>query len=775
MDIFTLTCDKLPPDTRVMVLSGYEGLSRLYSFTLDIVIPGDEGLSFDMADAVDAPATLEIHDANAGSRGTFHGILSQIDWVQEVAHNAVYRVTLVPRLWRLGLNQHSNSFVDKPLTVIIKSVLEANGLKEKEDFDFLLGPAKYEKLPQVTQYQESDLAFISRRLERDGLYYFFEQDSGRDKLIITDYVDKHTLSGSVRYFSQATDETMGIEALTAFVCRHQARAKQVKVDEFNPLQTDMQLQKSFNVASHGKGDVFSHDENYETPQDGQRLAQVRAEELKAREVVFEGKGRTSDVRPGYTFDVTGHPRPSFNARYLAVAVTHEGTQGVNHSGQQGSEPAPPTYLVRFEAIPAGVQYRHGRQTPVPRIYGTEMAFVDGEQDSIYAQIDKHGRYKVELFRDEKKPRSGKSSMWVRMLQPHGGPNEGFHFPLRKKTEVLLVFLGGDPDRPVIAGVVPNQDTPSPVTQDNATQNVILTGGGSRIEIEDNDGAQYIRMTTPPESTLLHMGAEDGSGYNVHLSSMGKALVELGGDQDIRVDGHMTEEVTLDVREHYKAKRDTTVDSDHKVEVKGKEDYKVHGNQKLEVVSNREVKVTGNQKHQITGNDETTVTSNQTTTVMGNQDNTVTGNQSNTVTGNVTETITGNLTETVTGNLTETVTGPVTHTHAAAYTHTVTGALTQTILGGATITSPAGYNVIAPSNSSAIENFKVDTVLGIFIETIVGLKLATHIGPSIEYTAALKLGKRGISLSSLDVEVKNAGPRLENAAIWLGCAGITIFP
>lgn len=778
MDIFTLNCGKLPADSRVMRMSGYEGISRLYRFTLDVVMPGHEGLVFEMGTAVDADATLQVHDGEGGLRATFHGIIAAVDWVQEVTSGAVYRLTMVPRLWRLGLSQHSNVFVDKPVNVIVKEVLEANGLKEKQDFELQLSNKSYPKLLHVTQYRESDLAFISRRMERDGLYYFFDHRDGHDKLIITDSLDNQTTSGTVKFFPQAGHETMGIEALTAFTCRHQLRPKQVMVNEFNYLQTDMAMQKSFNVeAAHGQGNVVSHDENYETPEEGQRLAQVRAQEFKAREVVYEGHGRTSEVRPGFTFDVTNHPRPAFNTCYMAVAVTHEGSQGVTNEGADGEEPTPPTYLVRLEAIPSEVQYRPGRVTPVPRIYGTEMAMVDGEQESPYAQIDCNGRYKVQLFCDEKKPGGGKASMWVRMLQPHGGPNEGFHFPLRKKTEVMLVFLGGDPDRPVIAGVVPNQDTPSPVIEDNASQNVILTGGGSRIEIEDNDGGQYIDITTPPESTLLHMGVEDDAGYNVHLDTQGKGLVHTGGDLDYRVEGKQSEEVTLDLTEHYKAKKTTTVDSDHKVEVKGKEDYKVHGNQKIEVVSNREVKVKGNQKHQITGNVEIQITGNRTVQVTGNRSYTVTGNQTHTTTGNVTQTTTGNVTQTTAGNRTETNAANVTQTNVGSTTVTNAADKKESTFGvnfdfkGGL----ASETFLGIKNENVIVS-KIDNVVGAMIETIIGMKVSTQIGPLIEVSSVLKLGKRGISLSAMDLDVKNTtGPRIGNAALEIACRAITIFP
>ncbi|WP_224366485.1 type VI secretion system Vgr family protein [Hyalangium versicolor] len=773
MDLFTLTCDKLPPTTRVMKLFGSEGLSRLYSFTAELVIPGDEGLVFDMGEALNATAILHIHGAEGEERRAFHGVIASVDWVQQLADHSVYQVVLVPRLWRLGLSQHGNIFVGKNVKTILQDVLESNGFEEKKDFEFRMGATQYEELQHVAQYRESDLAFIMRRMEREGIYFFFEQTDDREKLVIIDDKQKQKASGSVRYLEQADDTVLRMEAFTAFNCRYQTRPGLVRLREYDYLRPTMDLKKEEPVSRHSSVEVVSHDDNYSTPSEGQRLARVRSQELKAREILFEGHGHTFEVHPGYIFDVVSHPRPSFNAKYLAVSIDHEGSQGV---GQIGTEEEQPTYRIRVEAIPETVQYRPPRVTPIPRIYGTEMGTVDGEQDSPYAQIDSHGRYKVQVYFDENDPRNGKSSMWVRMLQPHGGPNEGFHFPLRKSTEVMLVFLGGDPDRPVIAGVVPNAHSPSPVTVDNATHNVILTGGGSRVEIEDNDGGQYIKITTPPESTLFHLGAADGSGNNVHLSSMGHELVELGGNLTVRVDGTMSEEIHQDVTENFLQKETKTVGSDRSLEVTGTEDTKIHGNQTIEALSDRVLQITGNQRHEVGVNDEHTVGADHSVQVTGNQLIQVTGTQTNQVTSDQEETVGGKLTQTVTGN--------VTQTHLANFTQTITGSQTVTVLSdtktnllGAEISFKAqttSDTILGVKNENII-TAKIDTVVGMAMETIVGLNLSTHIGPSIEYTAALQLGKRGISLSSLDVEVKNAGPRLENAAIWLGCAGITMFP
>ncbi|HEX8705043.1 MAG TPA: type VI secretion system tip protein TssI/VgrG [Myxococcaceae bacterium] len=774
MDLFTLTCDKLPADTRVMRLSGSDGISRLYHFVIQVVIPGDEGMTFDMGEALSASATLHINDAEGNPRSTFHGMIATVDWVEQLADHTVYQLQLVPRMWKMGLSQHGNIFVDRTIKVIIQEVFEANGFELDKDFEFRMGSTNYEKLPHVAQYRESDLAFLMRRMEREGIYFFFEHDGDHEKLVITDDRKKAQSSGSVDYIEQADDQTLRTEAFTQFVCRYHTRPGLVRVREYDYLLPTKELMKEATVASHTSVEVVSHDEYYSTDAEGQRLAQVRSEEIKAREVLYEGRGHTFDVRPGYTFELTWHPRSSFIAKYLAVAVDYEGTQG---TGEVGTDDEKPSFSVRVEAIPEGVQYRPPRLTPIPRIFGTEMGTVDGEQTSTYAQIDSHGRYKVKLYFDEGEDRNGKASTWVRMLQPHGGANEGFHFPLRKDTEVMMVFLGGDPDRPAIVGVAPNAHAPSPVTVDNATHNVILTGGGTRIEIEDNDGGQYFKLTTPQETTLFHLGAPDDSGHNVHLSSKGNMQLDLGKELVIKVQGTKLEEIHKDVTEHYFQKQTTNVDSDRSLDVKGKEDTKVKGDQNIKALSDRIVKVTKNQKHEVTINDDHTIDGNQTVKVKGNQTNNVKGN----------------LEEDVKGTLTQKVKGDVTLTHLANFTQTITGANTVNVLSdhkinilgmdfsfkasadSETVGGIKNENILGAKIESVV-GLHTDTKLAVAIETFVGAKISTHIGPSIEFTAALQLGKRGLSLATLDVKVENTtGPAIENAALRLACAAINIFP
>jgi len=190
-------------------------------------------------------------------------------------------------------------------------------------------------------------------------------------------------------------------------------------------------------------------------------------------------------------------------------VEHEGHQtgsfwaGVGKERAEGEEKL--TYSNGFTSIPSDLQFRPERKTPKSRFYGTMNATIDAAGAGEYAELDDLGRYKVKLPFDQSDMDGGKASRWVRMSQPYAGADHGMHFPLHKGTEVLLTFVDGDPDRPVIAGAVPNAETISPVTAANQTESVIQTGGNNKIRIQDFAGSERIIMETPAANSWIRVG------------------------------------------------------------------------------------------------------------------------------------------------------------------------------------------------------------------------------------------------------------------------------
>jgi type VI secretion system secreted protein VgrG len=552
-DLFTLKSKALPAGTRVAGFQGTEALSSVYRISVFLHIAHDE--EFDMTDALGARARLDILPGEYA----LHGILADVELLNDYAKSGLFRATLVPELWQLSLTRHSRVFVGESVPQIITKVLLASGLLAA---DFKIDvQASYKPLDHVSQYQESNLDFISRWMEREGMYYYFEQGDDREILIITDYLENHhALSPKpVRYHAQSGGDVSAGASVESFTCKQARLPTAVHLKEYDYTKPTFDVSGSQSISAASQGEIHSHAENFLTPDEGKRLATVRAQEFLAREKVFQADGRVYNLRSGYTFLLEDHPRAAFNADYLVTSLEHFGNQSGNAADLRKflDLPFDDVYRCHVICIPAKTQYRAPRVTPIPRIYGVEEAVIDAEDGHPYAEIDSHGRYKVKIKFDESDLDSGKASMWVRMLQPHGGDIEGFHFPLRKGTEVLLVFMGGDPDRPVITGVAHNSHNPSAVTIANSTRNVIQTGGRNRIEMEDQEGSQYVWQNTPPLDTFFYMGATFQA-HNLILSTKGLGKIFTGDNFDITVQGAMTTEVTLAVNETYHNTQTTNV-------------------------------------------------------------------------------------------------------------------------------------------------------------------------------------------------------------------------
>lgn len=225
---------------------------------------------------------------------------------------------------------------------------------------------------------------------------------------------------------------------------------------------------TFRVSEDGFGRFYNFGENISNEKEAEHLARIQAERIKCREKIYKGKSNIPYIRSGYLYNLEGHFRESFNQQYLITEVFHKGSQAAYLMSGLSIEligiDKEDFYENEFKAIESSVQYRPPEHKDRPKIYGFINGKIDAEGDGKYAEIDEQGRYRVILPFDLKEKKGGRASCPVRMMQPYGGKREGMHFPLRKGTEVLLAFIDGDPDRPVIAGAVPNPETPSVVTE-----------------------------------------------------------------------------------------------------------------------------------------------------------------------------------------------------------------------------------------------------------------------------------------------------------------------
>ncbi len=555
IDMFTIRSSALPSATRVAGFHGTEGISRLYRFDVYLVLTHDTGHEVDMQAAVGAKATLRLERRDGEQIFVMNGVIASLQLINDFMGRTVFHAVLVPRFWHLTQSMHSRLFTQQALPEILEAVLSHGGLAGAYSLQLL---GSYATQEHVCQYQESDFDFVSRWMEREGLYYYFEQGEEEERLIITDDLSTHHKLGDrpINYLPQA-EGVLTQGAFRAFSCRYSALPASVQLKDYDYARPTFEVSGQAPVAAGGVGQINGHWSRFFTPGEGAHLAQVKAQSMLAGQAVYQGMGSTPELRPGYLFDLDDHPRAAFNATYLTTDLEHRSKAMAGVPELATILPWDDLHAVEATAIPATVQFRAPQRTAWPRIYGGEHAVIDGPATSEYAQIDSHGRYRVKFHFDESDLTGGKASTWVRMLQPHGGGIEGFHFPLRAGTEVVCTFSGGDPDRPSIVGVAPNALTPSPVTSSNNTRNVIQTGGRNRLEIEDKAGLERITLSTPNQNSYLRMGSPNDD-HNLILSTDGTMLIHSGQQQDVTIGANMNETVVGAVTEIYQSTKTETV-------------------------------------------------------------------------------------------------------------------------------------------------------------------------------------------------------------------------
>ncbi|HUR38451.1 MAG TPA: type VI secretion system tip protein TssI/VgrG, partial [Planctomycetota bacterium] len=411
-----------------------------------------------------------------------YGMVSSFEMVEKVREFVRCRVVMVPRLWKLSLTKGSRVFQEMDIQELVGAVLKDSASHKftADDFEFKLGES-YSKNEFVTQYNETDLDFVHRWLECEGIYYYLtHSEETKDKVVFADSPEGYLSSiGSYRYRtpgelqSQKADGPLGAEeTVRKFVCRMSKLPASVKVRDYNYRTPSVQDEAKVDVEeSSGVGTVYEYGDHFKTPSEGAAVATVRAQAIRCREKVFEGKSDVRPLRPGAVFTLEEHFNPDFNGDYVVTSVSHRMRRPFSEAGILSNVVE---YDNDFECIKSDIVFRPERTTKWPVLLMIN-ATIDAGGSGDYAEIDDMGRYKVKLPFDCSDKKDGKASRWIRMAQPYAGAEMGMHFPLHKGTEVLLTFIDGDPDRPIISAAVPNPETSSPVQGSNQTQCAIHTG------------------------------------------------------------------------------------------------------------------------------------------------------------------------------------------------------------------------------------------------------------------------------------------------------------
>jgi len=500
----------------VVSFTGHESISTLYRY--EIELKALLTAEIDLDDVLDSPARFITE--HEGAKYPVHGVLSSFEELRTVQNYSYFKAVLVPKIWKLSNYRTNEIFYQggaegdpnpgQGIDAIISQVFEKAGLNGSE-FDIAGLSGSLLNREYRCQYNESDFDFISRLLENEGVFYYFEQGEFEEKIIFINDQNYLSIPRAKLLFdvaAQARDQHNCIHALS---CRKQRLPEQVIVRDYNPDEPSLDVSDITPIDSMGQGIEYIYGKNVKSDTEATYLSQIRAEEFICRKTQFFGESSVTRLQAGYVFSLDGHPNDKYNGvEYLAIEVSHEGQHldmDLSGPGQQDSKPQ---YQNSFIAIPGEVQYRPPRKTPKPKITGTLHAVIDGELDSEYAQLDSEGRYKVSLpfdFHNEEHPQ-GLASARVRMMQPYAGKNRGMQFPMAKGTEVLLSFIDGDPDRPIIAGAINSAAAPGPVNADNQSESVIQTGSNNKIRMEDNLGSERIMLESPASNSWIRVGSKN---------------------------------------------------------------------------------------------------------------------------------------------------------------------------------------------------------------------------------------------------------------------------
>ena len=495
----------------VVSLEGREAISELYEFKIRVIPLDKLGCSLLYKRAV---LTINISfDEEDGSRGSqkysYNGIISdykQCVKPQKNPYSSECEIVFMPELVKLKYTKKSNIFVDTGLKDILTTVVSSNSIenglyevKLSQDAIYTPSIGYYNRYSYICQYEESDWNFLNRLLERDGVYYYFEQKDDKEICVITDSGANERGKYPLIGFEEVGEEDPNL--VSDVQIQSQFLPQQVTIMNFGYEKAALGENKdgviscSAYVSADGKidsslfGEHIIYGENFVNPdknEDGDVLAKIRAQEIFWQgNKVLTVESTLVPVSAGMKIEIEDD---NIGGEYLVVEVQHKGDKD--------------TYSNTLKLIPANVQYRPLRKTPWPRIYGTMNALIDGaatqdasatkdgaatqEGNTTLPDLDDMGRYLIKLpFLKTAKP-DGQGSIRVRLATPFAGHTYGMHFPLYKGTEVVLSFRDGNPDLPVIMAAVFNSEHWNVViNKNNYMGGVIVTRANSELSFDDS--------------------------------------------------------------------------------------------------------------------------------------------------------------------------------------------------------------------------------------------------------------------------------------------------
>ena len=588
----TLTFSSYSEKVHLLQYSGREKVSRLFEFDVHLAASVDRELDFDQIVGKDALLTIK----RGSTTRHLHGMIAYIQLEGAGEKFARYSARLVPRAWGLRYKQDCKVFQEMSVKEIVEKVLAESDVACKTSIQETPRRRDY-----CVQFRESTWDFVARLMEEEGYLFFFEHAEDSHTLHVVDHYQVHQdIEGDATVpYQPGQGMVTNQEHITDLIYRQGVRSGKVSITDYNFERPGLDLGVDRNAKAAPELEFYEYPGLHMKPEVGKSLANNRLEAYQARRL--QGEGHSDCIRfiPGYTFKLDRYLREEANnKRHLLTEVAHHGWTSQADLDTGAIDPRHGVANA-FSIAPRRTTYRPTRRTPKPTINGLQTAVVTGPKgQEIYT--DKYGRVKVQFHWDRVGQNDDGSSCWVRVNQFWTGQGWGYQWTPRIGNEVLVDFVDGDPDRPVVVGMlynaqnVPPYPLPEEMTKSAIKSNSTPGGGGSNeLRFEDKKGdeqfythAQKNQVEEVEENLGTTVGGSQG------LSVGGDRGVKVGNDESVTIGANQTIKVGAKQLVFVGASQGIGVGSDRLLQVKANDKIVVGANQTTNIGGDRTVSVSG---------------------------------------------------------------------------------------------------------------------------------------------------------------------------------------
>ena len=572
-------------------------------------------------DLLGQPACVALQRADGQDR-FFHGIVAEMGLLGESGEDRFsYRLVLRPALWLLTRRADTRIFQALSVPDILKKVLEPFAVEVDFQLTGRYGPVEY-----CVQYRETDFAFASRLMEKEGIYYFFRHEAQRHTLVLVDAPGAHMPceGGHEFVYRETADSATDLEPVTQWRASQRVQPLRVAITDYDFARPDTSLQAEAHAGSAAPQpqglpalEIYDYPCDYASKAEGDHYAGIRQQVFDARVLRIDGEGLMRTLAAGGRFALAEHPQAAQNREWLAIATEIEMAAAGHRSGT-----AVPFFRCRFKAIGGDEVWRSRARTLQPRVSGPQTAVVVGPAgEEIFT--DAHGRVKLHFHWDRLGRRDENSSCWVRVSQPWAGQGWGSVSIPRIGQEVIVDFLEGNPDRPIVTGRVYNGAMPPPyglpaAAATSGIKSKSHKGAGfNEMSMDDTAGkekitvhAQYDMATTvehdDTQTVHNHRTITVDGTHTETIKQDTKITISAGSFSHDVAANTATYHVKGDVAETYESKHTQTVTADQTVTVKARRSTDITADDTLTVGGNRSETVTGHRTADVSGNETVTV-------------------------------------------------------------------------------------------------------------------------------------------------------------------------